>query len=126
MTDHVRGALGRFLGISERNIALWRLTCGAGSHSDSRFGAYNAPTRFEAEIEVEVDVDDTVYQKFRARFLNDEQHGLTITEAQPYERLGQRRLTIKIRPLYGKDTQHLFKALAKMAIWRGPHKGKGR
>lgn len=124
MTDYVRGALGRCLGISESRIALWRLTCGVGSVSDSRFGAYNTPRRFEAEIEIQINADVEIERKLRERVLASSYHGLVLTQAQPYELAGTRQLSLTIRAIYGKDTQHLFKALAKMTVYRGPHKGK--
>lgn len=119
MTDKVRSAIARNLGVSEHQIALWRIVVGSGNRNGCR-------SLVEAELEVKFFLDPTSLQKLGDRYRSAARNSLAITSVSPVVTVGENtgQIFVDITLLYGKETQHIFKALHQTMTVRGPQKGK--
>jgi hypothetical protein len=113
MKDTVRSAIARNLGVSEHSIISWRIAVGAAERQ-----------RVEAELEVKIRADGFVSQRLRERYNSEKPNSLYLKPAQLSVALGEERVYLDIVLLYGKETQHIFKALHQLMMVRGPQKRK--
>ncbi len=125
MTDYVRSMIARQLGVPQRCIGLWRVTAGSGSRSGSGpLGGYNVPTRLEAELEVQLHLDHPDFLRMRKRWMEERRTSMQIKNHNLRERLGTEIVDVDLTLLYGKETQHFFKAVLQSFTVRGAKKGK--
>ena len=115
MKDTVAAAIARTLGVSSNRIIGWELRA-------RQDGYPGVPGQLTTHLEVKVDVDrDTLYRlqmgQRRGSWVLDNVHA---DSRHPLD--GSARLGITL--LYGTETQHIFKALAQMTIYRRNQKSK--
>lgn len=124
MTDYTRKAIGRRLGIDHRRIVLWRVTAGSGARVMERFGGGRDVARglLEAQIEVTLLAENTDPERLAEALLKPS--SLHCSSARPRQQAGAQRIDVEIQMLYGKDTQHVFKAMLQDFTVR--HNQKGR
>jgi len=124
MNDHTRQALGRRLGINHKRIILWRLTAGAGGRTANYLGGSREafPTGLEAEIEVQVLAEPADMLKLAQASARSS--SLYVKGACGRIQAGDMRTDVTISLSYGKDTQHIFKAMLQDFTVRGAQKGK--
>lgn len=121
MTDYVRSAIARNLGVSEHQIALWRITVGAGNRN-------GYPGQIEAELEVKFFLDPANLDRLGKRYRSQAPNSLHIKQVSPVVTVGENtgQIFVDITLLYGKETQHIFKALYQTMTVRGRQKRNKR
>jgi hypothetical protein len=115
MKDTVAAAIARILGVSSKLISGWSLE----ARQDGRRGT---PGMLTTHLQVKVEADrDTLYR------LQTGQHRGSWALNNVYAdsaHLFDVAARLDVALLYGKETQHIFKALAQMTVYRKNQKGK--
>jgi hypothetical protein len=128
MSDRVRSAIARNLGVSEHLITLWRITVGAGSRGTYighvGAGRRSIQTQLEAALEVTLLLDRDHVVRFHEKLNARAVSSLYVKQITPQVSEGDFRVFVDIALCYGKDTQHIFKALHQTMTVRGRQKGK--
>lgn len=115
MTDLVVAAIARTLGVSSKFISGWELN----AQMDGRPGMAGM---LRTELQVKVVADRQTLQRFQNRDSRGSWalHAVAVDMQSPME--VPARLDVKL--LYGKETQHIFKALAQQTVYRRNQKGR--
>lgn len=115
MIDYVRQALGRILGIKQHHIGRWDLS--AIGSSAGLIGGY-APAKLQAEMSLMLHWD--AYPFLRDISYGGKRGSVLVQSLTVNDRFGEgREVQAKVVLLYGKETQHFFKALAQAFTVRG-------
>lgn len=125
MRDYISSAIARTLQIPLRQIVLWRITVGQGSRSSRSLGggSHNVLGMIEAELEVKLDLDAATAKHLQ--YIADTGKGsVVIKRAHVAQHLGTERTDLDVGLFYGKETEHIFKALYQTMTVRGPQKRK--
>lgn len=122
--NYVENALARTLGVKRHQIGRWSLAVNSGGFIRSSIGRLGVTTMLEAEMTVQLAVSGEM-----ARAFHEKQFvfaGVSVTTVESTRQGPDYVLDLKLVLLYGKQTQHIFKALLQQFTVRGPQKRKKR
>lgn len=117
MKDTVAAAIARTLGVSSKYISGWELNA-------KQSGYLGMPGMLETHLQIRIEADrDTLYRlQLGQRRGSWALNAIDVEMHQPITVPARLDVTL----LYGKETQHIFKALAQLTIYRRNQKGKRR
>jgi hypothetical protein len=118
MKDLVAEAVARTLGLSSRLISGWELNA-------QQNGMPGTPGMIRTELRVRVVADRTSLHRLQ---MGERRGSWALQQLEVQDAYGPSHLQgrIDVVLLYGKETQHIFKALAQLTVYRRNQKGKKR
>ncbi len=124
MTEYMENAIARTFGVKRRQVGRWSVNVGSGQFMQSSVGRLGIATILDATMDVQIAVSADMARAFHEKQFNFT--GVSVTSVESTREGFDYVLNLKLVLLYGKQTQHIFKALSQQFTVRGPQKRKKR